>query len=182
MNLYIADLHFGHRNAITFDHRPFADCDEMDMAMIQLWNSRVAPDDHVYIIGDFAHRSEKDEAWYLQKLRGHKHLVIGNHDGKLLQNEKAMAYFESVDKMMDIKDGEELIVLCHYPMVEWYKSRHGSWLIYGHIHGNMDETWQIMRGIDHTLNAGACINNYTPASLKELIRNNQTYYMKKTLQ
>ena len=90
MNLYIADLHFGHRSAITFDHWPFKDCDEMDMAMIKLWNSRVAPDDHVYIIGDFAHRSEKDEAWYLQKLRGHKHLVIGNHDGKLLQNEPSI--------------------------------------------------------------------------------------------
>ena len=143
--------------------------------MIKLWNSRVAGDDHVYVIGDFAYKNDKDEAWYLQKLRGHKHLVIGNHDHRLLQNDKAMSYFESVDKMMAVNDGEEQVVLCHYPMVEWYKSRHGPWLIYGHIHGNRDATWEIMQGIDRTLNAAACINNYTPASLKELIRNNRNF-------
>lgn len=30
MNLYISDLHFGHKNVIGFDHRPFIDTDEMD--------------------------------------------------------------------------------------------------------------------------------------------------------
>ena len=28
MNLYIVDLHFGHRNVIQFDHRPFLDAGE----------------------------------------------------------------------------------------------------------------------------------------------------------
>ena len=37
MNLYISDLHFGHANVIKFDHRPFADRDEMDHTLIQLW-------------------------------------------------------------------------------------------------------------------------------------------------
>ena len=27
MNLYISDLHFGHKNVILFDHRPFSDVD-----------------------------------------------------------------------------------------------------------------------------------------------------------
>ena len=175
MNLYISDLHFGHRNAIGFDHRPFSDVEEMDSVMIQLWNSRVSPDDDVYVIGDFAYKTDRDEAWYLQRLRGHKHLVIGNHDRKLLENERAMSYFETVDKIMEVIDGKEQLVLCHYPMVEWYKSRHGTWLIYGHIHGRKEETWKIMSGLDRALNAGACINNYTPASLNELIRNNQRF-------
>ena len=30
MNLYISDLHFGHKNVILFDHRPFSDVDTMD--------------------------------------------------------------------------------------------------------------------------------------------------------
>ena len=33
LNLYISDLHFGHSNVIRFDHRPFADRDEMDRLM-----------------------------------------------------------------------------------------------------------------------------------------------------
>ncbi len=175
MNLYTADLHFGHGNVINFDHRPFLDIDEMDMALIKLWNSRVSSDDQVYIVGDFAYKADKDEAWYLQKLRGHKHLIIGNHDGHLLQNDRAMSYFESVEKMMHISDGEHQIVLCHYPMAEWYKSRHGSWLIYGHIHNNKDSTYDFMKTLDHALNAGACLNNYTPVSFNELVRNNRVF-------
>ncbi len=175
MNLYTADLHFGHRNVINFDHRPFLDVDEMDMAFIKLWNSRVSSDDQVYIVGDFAYKADKDEAWYLHILRGHKHLIIGNHDGHLLQNHRAMSYFESVEKMMHISDGEHQIVLCHYPMAEWYKSRHGSWLIYGHIHNNKDSTYDFMKTLDHALNAGACLNNYTPASFNELVRNNRIF-------
>ena len=47
MNLYISDLHFGHTNIIRFDHRPFADVEEMDWMLINFWNNRVQPEDHV---------------------------------------------------------------------------------------------------------------------------------------
>lgn len=32
----------------------------MDHLMIESWNSRVQPDDTVYILGDFSYRSEKE--------------------------------------------------------------------------------------------------------------------------
>ena len=48
--------------------------------IISLWNSRVPKDDEVYIIGDFCYTSGKSPDWYLRQLKGHKHLVIGNHD------------------------------------------------------------------------------------------------------
>lgn len=34
MNLYTADLHFGHRPVIGFDHRPFADINEMEQGEV----------------------------------------------------------------------------------------------------------------------------------------------------
>lgn len=80
---YISDLHFGHQNVIKFDNRPYANTDEMDRGMIRKWNDRVGKDDDVYVVGDFAFRSGYDPAWYLQQLSGHKHLIVGNHDGKL---------------------------------------------------------------------------------------------------
>ncbi len=175
MNLYISDTHFGHRNVIKFDHRPFADIADMDNVMIRLWNSRVQHDDHVYIIGDFAYRNEKAAEWYLQKLKGHKHLVIGNHDGHTLNNPAAMKYFESVDKMMHVTDGDKQICLCHFPLAEWNKSRHGSWHIFGHIHGSTDDIYEFMKTRERALNAGACINNFTPSSINELIRNNKAF-------
>ena len=30
VNLYTSDLHFGHKNVIQFDHRPFSNVEEMD--------------------------------------------------------------------------------------------------------------------------------------------------------
>lgn len=175
MNLYISDLHFGHSNVINFDRRPFADRDEMDQAMITLWNSKVSADDHVYIVGDFCYRNENTADWYLRQLKGHKHLVIGNHDSETLKNERAMSYFESVDKMLHVTDKDKHICLCHFPLAEWNGYRKGHWHIYGHIHGRKEETYEFMRTKEKALNAAACINNYTPASVDELIRNNQLH-------
>lgn len=176
LNLYIADMHFGHSNAILFDHRPFSSRDEMDEVMIKLWNNRVRPDDDVYILGDFAFRSGKAEQWYLRQLRGRKHLVIGNHDGKLLENEKAMSYFESVDKMMHVEDQGNHISLCHFPILQWNGRHKGHLHIYGHIHGTIDETTEIINARGNAFNAGCMINNYAPVSLRELIENNRRYY------
>lgn len=36
MNLYIADIHFGHSNILLHDHRPFPDSDTMDNTMIEV--------------------------------------------------------------------------------------------------------------------------------------------------
>ena len=178
MNLYISDLHFGHKNVILFDHRPFSDVDTMDHCLIQLWNSTVSADDDVYIVGDFCYRSGRTPDWYLRQLKGHKHLIIGNHDKATLDCENAAKYLESVEKMQHVTDGDKQICLCHYPLAEWYKSRHGSWLIYGHIHGARDEVYEFMKTRERALNAGACINNYTPASFNELIRNNKAFQEK----
>ena len=182
MKYYISDLHIGHKNIIRFDQRPFFDLSDMQQAIIKNWNPVVTSEDDVYILGDFAVRNSKDETWYLKQLKGHKHLVIGNHDDKLLKNENAMKYFESMDKMMGVHDwvnGEEVVVvLCHYPLAEWYKSKHGSWHIYGHIHGNTGATAKYMASIAHTLNAGVVINHYTPVSIDELIKNNEDFYSK----
>ena len=177
MNLYISDMHFGHKNVIAFDHRPFLDADEMDLTMIELWNARVQPDDRVYIVGDFCYRSSLPPEWYLRQLKGHKYLILGNHDGPILNNPTAQRYLEGIDQMMKIEDGKEEITLCHYPIAEWHAYHRGAWHIYGHLHNRKDEAYQFMITKKHALNAGCMINGYAPASLKELIRNNERFQM-----
>lgn len=178
MIFYISDLHFGHQNVIRFDDRPFSDVNEMDRTLITLWNSRVTDDDTVYIIGDFAFRNEKPEEWYLKRLAGKKHLIVGNHDGKLLQNPAAMAYFESVDKMKHVVDGNKNICLCHFPIAEWNGFRKGNPHIFGHIHGRYNQAFQFMKQFPNALNAGCMINGYMPVTYKELVVNNQIHRKK----
>ena len=40
MIYYIADNHFGHKNVIRFDNRPFADTVLMDEVLVHNWNER----------------------------------------------------------------------------------------------------------------------------------------------
>lgn len=81
---------------------------------------------------------------------------------------------------MQIKDGNDDIVLCHYPLACWNKEHYGSWHIYGHIHeaGREDrnESAKYMKNKPKALNAGCMINNYAPASLNELIKNNEKFW------
>ena len=90
MNYYISDMHFGHANVIKHDERPFEDVEAMDCAMIERWNGVVDEDDDVYVVGDFCYRSGKTADWYLARLKGRKHLVVGNHDWCAIKNEKAI--------------------------------------------------------------------------------------------
>lgn len=175
MNLYISDLHFGHKAVINFDNRPFADVEEMDRAIIQFWNDRVTKNDQVYLLGDVAFHNEKPYSWYLKQLKGQKHLIIGNHDTKLLKDEEAMGYFVSVDYYREITDERKHIVLSHYPIAEWNGFYHDNWHIYGHIHNKTDGTFQYMKQFDRALNAAACINHYMPVSFQELMANNRAF-------
>ncbi len=179
MIYYIADTHFGHFNVIKFDKRPYKTVQDMDRELIGNWNCRVREDDHVYFLGDVCFRNEKPADWYLRQLWGHKHLIVGNHEDAVLNNPEARKYFESIDQIKEIKDvlnGQQIkIVLCHYPIIEWNGKFHGSWHIYGHIHNNLGDTYDVMSKESHALNAGVCINNYMPVSFKELIDNNKAF-------
>ena len=48
-------------------------------------------------------------------------------------------------------------------------------MVYGHIHNHTADLdyWPYIAGKDHMLNAGVDINYFTPATLDELIKNNE---------
>jgi calcineurin-like phosphoesterase family protein len=48
-----SDQHFAHAKIIRYANRPYASAAEMDMDLIQKWNSVVAPGDIVLHLGDF---------------------------------------------------------------------------------------------------------------------------------
>ena len=77
---YISDLHFGHANIMKFDNRPFNSVEEMNKALIDNWNSVVTDKDTVMILGDFCWGLEDEWISILNKLRGTKQLILGNHD------------------------------------------------------------------------------------------------------
>lgn len=175
MKYYTGDLHFGHNNVLRFDNRPFKDIDEMDRVLIENWNSRITKNDQVYILGDVAFHNEKPYSWYLSQLKGQKHLIVGNHDRKLLKDNDAMQYFVSIDYYLEITDEKKRLILSHYPIAEWNGFHRESYHLYGHIHNNTKDTYQYMKQFDRALNAGCMINGYMPVTFNELIINNQVF-------
>ena len=175
MNYFISDTHFGHVNVLKFDKRPFKNIDEMNSTIINNWNNKVNDDDHIWILGDFCYRSANPPEYYLSQLRGHKHLLIGNHDKTVLNSKSAISMFDSIQKLQHIKDGKHNIILCHFPLAEWDGMYRGSYHIYGHIHNKHDAVYRFMSMSGKALNAGCMINNYTPVTFDELIVNNQIH-------
>lgn len=173
MIFYTADTHFGHENVIKHDNRPFDSIEEMDETLISLWNSRVTDKDDIYIVGDIEFRSEHGPLYYLKRLKGKKHLVIGNHDTKLLSNPEAKKCFESIEQMAFINDNGRRVIACHYPMVEWNGYFRGAYHVYGHIHNNKNKANEIMSTLENAFNAGCMLNSYMPVTLDELIKNNK---------
>lgn len=90
MNFYIADTHFGHEKVIEFCRRPFKNIEEMDEVIIKNWNEVVNHEDHVYILGDMIYRNKKEPSYYLKQLKGHKHLILGNHEEYLKKIKRAI--------------------------------------------------------------------------------------------
>lgn len=51
MNYYIADTHFGHKNILKLCNRPFENIEQMNLTLVENWNSKVKNNDHIYILG-----------------------------------------------------------------------------------------------------------------------------------
>ena len=170
MIFYTADLHFHYKPFLP--GRPFASVDEMDEAMIRLWNETVTDEDTVYVVGDVGYNGGYVPGDALGRLQGRKHLIRGNHDTGFENAPKLFDYFETVTDFNEIDDGETHILLCHYPIL--YRKR--GYMIPGHLHQARGPEYDILRQMPRMLNAGVDVNFYRPVTLAQLVENNRAFY------
>ena len=158
---FTADTHFSHASIISFCDRPFRDTQDMDEALVANWNRRVGPDDTVFHLGDFCWRKGNGLS-LLARLRGRKHLILGNHDSTEIAGADA---WESVGHYQMIRrqpGAHPDLVLFHYPIEEWDNIRHGAIHLHGHVHARLQQTRQ-------RLDVGVDCWNFAPVSLEELL-------------
>lgn len=170
MIFYTADLHFHYKPFLP--GRPFASVEEMDEAMIRLWNETVTDRDTVYVVGDVGYNGGYVPGDALGRLQGRKHLIRGNHDTGFENAPKLFDYFETVTDFNEIDDGETHILLCHYPIL--YRKR--GYMIHGHLHQTRGPEYDILRQMPRMLNAGVDVNFYRPVTLAQLVENNRAFY------
>ena len=88
---------------------------------------------------------------------GRKHLVRGNHDHK----DTIKLPWSSVQDLVEIKDQEQDLIVCHYPLLTWNKARYGAFHLFGHVHGEFT-------GYRSALNVGLDCCDFRPLGLPEI--------------
>lgn len=180
MDYFISDLHMGHKNAISFDSRPFTTIEEHDAAIIQNWNNRVTEEDTVYILGDISWHKNARTINIFKQLKGKKHLIVGNHDGRLIKNAELRSLFETISDYKEILVNDENIVLCHYPIICYKNHYYGWYHFYGHVHNSwehkllkhmIDEMNEAYPEAYKLYNVGCMMDymDYTPRTFDEIV-------------
>ena len=130
----VSDTHFGHAGVCRFTHgdtgvkiRPWTDPDEMDEAMVKLWNERVKPNDKVYHLGDVV--INRKSLGIMSRLNGDKVLIRGNHD--IFRDDEYRKYFREL-RAYHVMNG---MILSHIPLHPESLGRFGV-NIHGHLHTN----------------------------------------------
>lgn len=171
MIYFTSDLHLNHRAVIPMCGRDFETIEQMNKTLIDNINERVRKDDTLYILGDVTNKGTVASANELisQIKCKNLYLIEGNHDKKYDET-----LFKEIHKLTEIHVGvagkNYSITLCHFPMMSWYKYRHGSIHLHGHIHskGNEYNLQMKSEGI-RRYDVGVDANNFYPVSLHELL-------------
>lgn len=185
---FTSDLHFGHRNIISFCYRPFLDTKDMDTRLIENWNEVVSNDDTVFVLGDICwFHGRHDLKNTLKQLYGKDiYVILGNHDKEesfdlLLQDHPNWHVLGDAATLFIDEEGKNAteLFLCHYPLMTWPHRGFGAINLFGHIHSypgfeNMDSKLPLW---PNQYDVGVDNNQYKPIEFGEITEklNNRIY-------
>ena len=101
-----------------------------DQMLVDYWNEVVTDDDEVWFLGDLGLGSREYISSLVAKLKGHKHMIYGNHDRFSVSCYESMG-FETVSKKPVIL--KERFMLSHAPRPDMLNNP-DIFYIFGHIH------------------------------------------------
>lgn len=164
---FFSDPHYDHAGIVRGTSnweakrgtRDFDTLEAHNEALVSNINAVVKKEDILFCLGDwsFGGYKTKDNVKNVGIFRNKLncdtiHLIEGNHDDEIRKKPELQELFTSVQPYLEVqvarqytgkKQGvkaiKQHIILCHYAMRVWNKSHHGSWMLYGHSHGSLDE-------------------------------------------
>ena len=169
MRYFTADLHIGDKTIARW--RGFDSVDEHDELLLSRLREHLCQDDELWLLGDIC----KATVAYAQRVREaipceRVHVVIGNHDtgAKFVTcgGYASVDYYAQVGKVL--RDGYKF-VMSHYPMLDWDRAYHGSFMLHGHIHSLPAEAREDIAPRD-AQNGGMGIRGYNASNAERGIR------------
>lgn len=137
---FTSDFHFCHDREFVWQARGFQNVEEMNKAIIERFNSVIAPEDTLYILGDVMLNDNEKGEEFLSQINGKKIFIRGNHDTST-RVEIYKKYTNEEIKWADmIKYKKKNIYLSHHPTIV---TNAGEWHnlvinFYGHTHQTED--------------------------------------------
>ena len=135
----------------------------------------------MFILGDISWHNATRTNEIVSSLNGVKHLIVGNHDKKLLKNREFQSLFIEITDYKELSLSDKKgIVLSHYPIPCFNHHYYGWYHLYGHVHISFE--WNMMERVKYEMetlydkpcrmyNCGAMIDyiGYTPRTLGEIL-------------
>lgn len=159
---FIADTHFGHKNVLKYDARPWENLEDMERDIIANWNKTVGKFDTVWFLGDLCFNFNQERTRQLiGKLNGIKMMVMGNHDQKSRKFYEECG-FEFVSRWPVIV--KDYFILSHQPVFTTPEMANNGpyYNIYGHVHN--DEHFQTQT--EQTFCVCCCRHDYKPVRVE----------------
>lgn len=155
----IADTHFNHESIIDFERKQFTSVEEHNQTIIDNYNKVVGDEDIVYFLGDIGFTGYKynlkDLAKLISKMKGHKILIMGNHDKFLVGEAKGVLGFEEVH--VGPYYYSDHIILSHEPVREALDNPYVV-NVHGHLHNaNLN--------LPNFFNVNVAQRNYFPTNM-----------------
>ena len=178
---FSSDFHFCHKNIVygvsnwgdKSGCRAFNTIEEMNNTIINNLNSKIAPEDTLYCLGDFAFSGTKNYFIWREKINCKNiHLIFGNHDNKHGQvfdpewnGKKTSSLFTTYSQYKEIYCNNTKMCLFHYPISSWNEMSGGSIHLFGHCHSLKQD--KFFNG-GKSREVGLDGNNFFPYSIDEI--------------
>jgi len=159
MNTFItSDFHLGD-DRMTIMGRPFKSGEEHIEILIKNYNSVVASDDIVIIVGDVCYQHKLESLPIIKRFNGKKILIRGNHDRGLSKEELDKYFDQVIPEGAGLKFEVEGIkcFATHYPTT----GKEDRFNLVGHIHA----AWKYQLNM---FNVGVDVNHFFPVNLKTI--------------
>lgn len=165
----ISDTHFCHDRAFIYQPRGFSNINEMNETIVKNWNNTVTNDDEVYVLGDFFLGQDYNAIGeILNSLKGHIHLVVGNHD-----TPNKITEYTCWDNIVEMTDALRItykkrqFFLCHYPTMTAsleVNPKYAIFNLFGHTHSKK----KFYNDNPFMYNVACDAHNCTPISIEEI--------------
>lgn len=182
--VFSSDWHLGHRAILGMQRRPFANVEEMGEHFVRETNRICHVGDRLFLLGDISNRSSFESvAPYIEQLRcKHISLVFGNHDERLRKRWTESGLFEFCGDYLEVNpkgycyQGVSKLVLCHYPLLQWNRSRYNgkpgnelSLNLHGHLHSDGSYNRECKASGVLRYDVGVEANGYRPVLLEDVL-------------